>query len=189
MQPSFSQLPPLSLYVHIPWCARKCPYCDFNSHALTGDLPEQLYIQALLADLDDMGHYAQGRPLQSIFFGGGTPSLFSAAGIAAMIAAFAQRLPFVNPIEITRNEYRKIAKEANKPYIEIEIICTDQVEHQKRIDTRTSAIHGLKLPTWKDVLNRDYESWETKSLVLDTAKLTVDEAVEKIITKINSLNL
>jgi len=153
MQPSFSQLPPLSLYVHIPWCARKCPYCDFNSHALTGDLPEQLYIQALLADLDDMGHYAQGRPLQSIFFGGGTPSLFSAAGIAAMIAAFAQRLPFVNPIEITLEanpgtcEQEKFAgfREAgvNRLSLGIQSFSSEQLQQLGRIHDGQEALRAV----------------------------------------------
>ena len=75
------QLPPLALYIHIPWCVRKCPYCDFNSHAAGPSLPEDEYVDALLADLDaDLGH-VHGRQLSSIFFGGGTPSLFSAAAL------------------------------------------------------------------------------------------------------------
>ena len=73
----FTALPPLSLYVHIPWCVRKCPYCDFNSHESKGDIPEQSYVRALLADLDQELERLQGRPVQSIFLGGGTPSLFS----------------------------------------------------------------------------------------------------------------
>ena len=101
MPPTFKQLPPLSLYIHIPWCIKKCPYCDFNSHAITGDLPEQAYIAALLADLDREIKYVQGRPLESIFFGGGTPSLLSVTGIDTILRGVAQRINFSDRIEIT----------------------------------------------------------------------------------------
>jgi oxygen-independent coproporphyrinogen-3 oxidase len=95
------QLPPLALYVHIPWCVRKCPYCDFNSHAAGSELPEEAYIDALLDDLEqDMGH-VHGRELTSIFFGGGTPSLFSANAIGRLLDGVEQRVPFARDIEIT----------------------------------------------------------------------------------------
>ncbi|OPX54300.1 oxygen-independent coproporphyrinogen-3 oxidase [Oceanospirillum multiglobuliferum] len=98
-------LPPLSLYIHIPWCVQKCPYCDFNSHGLdrlAGQaMPEQAYVQALLADLDQDLHWVQDRPLQSIFFGGGTPSLFSPEAIAEILRGVEARIPFVEQIEIT----------------------------------------------------------------------------------------
>lgn len=95
------KLPPLALYVHIPWCIRKCPYCDFNSHTATAELPEQAYVAALLADLDlDLVH-VHGRQLTSIFFGGGTPSLFSAQALKALLNGIAQRIPFSPSIEIT----------------------------------------------------------------------------------------
>ena len=71
------KLPPLSLYIHIPWCVQKCPYCDFNSHALKGEVPHDDYVQHLLCDLDNDVAYAQGREVQTIFIGGGTPSLLS----------------------------------------------------------------------------------------------------------------
>ncbi|WP_090276654.1 radical SAM family heme chaperone HemW [Halopseudomonas litoralis] len=94
-------LPPLAAYVHIPWCVRKCPYCDFNSHTHQGGLPEDAYIDALIADLDaDLAH-AHGRELTSIFFGGGTPSLFSAAGLGRLLTAMQRRLRFASNIEIT----------------------------------------------------------------------------------------
>ncbi len=94
-------LPPLALYIHIPWCVRKCPYCDFNSHAAGPTLPEQAYVDALLADLDaDLGH-VHGRQLSSIFFGGGTPSLFSAAALGRLLAGVEQRIGFAADIEIT----------------------------------------------------------------------------------------
>ena len=94
-------LPPLAAYVHIPWCVRKCPYCDFNSHTHQGGLPEEAYIDSLIADLDaDLAH-AHDRELTSIFFGGGTPSLFSAASLGRLLEAMQQRLRFASDIEIT----------------------------------------------------------------------------------------
>ncbi len=94
-------LPPLSLYVHLPWCVRKCPYCDFNSHEQRGELPEDAYVDALLADLDAAVVSAQGRPLASVFMGGGTPSLFSAAAIARLLDGVAARVPLAADAEIT----------------------------------------------------------------------------------------
>ncbi|MBD1549944.1 radical SAM family heme chaperone HemW [Pseudomonas typographi] len=95
------QLPPLALYVHIPWCVRKCPYCDFNSHAASPELPEDAYVSALLSDLDQDLPYVQGRQLASIFFGGGTPSLFSAVALGRLLEGVAARIPFAQGIEIT----------------------------------------------------------------------------------------
>ncbi|MDF9389724.1 radical SAM family heme chaperone HemW [Vibrio sp. 1151_11] len=99
------QPPALSLYVHIPWCVQKCPYCDFNSHALKHDIPERAYIDALLEDLDtDIAKYRLAdhpRPLHSIFIGGGTPSLFSAEGIARLLQGIEARIAFKPGIEIT----------------------------------------------------------------------------------------
>jgi oxygen-independent coproporphyrinogen-3 oxidase len=95
------QLPPLALYIHIPWCVRKCPYCDFNSHAAGPTLPEEDYVDALLADLDaDLGH-VHGRELSSIFFGGGTPSLFSARALGRLLEGVERRVRFASAIEIT----------------------------------------------------------------------------------------
>jgi putative oxygen-independent coproporphyrinogen III oxidase len=97
--------PPLSLYIHIPWCVKKCPYCDFNSHAQVGGLPEDAYVTALIADLDrdlaDFGEATAGRPLHSIFFGGGTPSLFSPGSIARILDGVRKRLPIEAGIETT----------------------------------------------------------------------------------------
>jgi oxygen-independent coproporphyrinogen-3 oxidase len=94
-------LPPLSLYVHIPWCVRKCPYCDFNSHAQHGELPEREYLTALIADLQMDRPFAQQRELQSIFFGGGTPSLLSPHIVGELLAAVNERIGFAADIEIT----------------------------------------------------------------------------------------
>ncbi|MEJ2454333.1 MAG: radical SAM family heme chaperone HemW [Candidatus Thiodiazotropha sp.] len=94
-------LPPLSLYIHIPWCLRKCPYCDFNSHAVRGALDEAGYVAALLADLNIEAALAGERELQSIFIGGGTPSLFSPAAIDDLLRGVRERLPWAQDIEIT----------------------------------------------------------------------------------------
>jgi oxygen-independent coproporphyrinogen-3 oxidase len=96
-----AQLPPLSLYVHIPWCVRKCPYCDFNSHEAKGDVPEEIYVEALVHDLEQELPAVWGRRVTSIFFGGGTPSLFSARAIDALLSAFRARLALAPECEIT----------------------------------------------------------------------------------------
>ena len=94
--------PPLSLYIHFPWCIQKCPYCDFNSHALTEELPEGRYITALLNDLaQDLAQFQETRVIQSIFMGGGTPSLFSAPQLDRLLIAMQQQLTFSDDIEIT----------------------------------------------------------------------------------------
>jgi len=94
--------PPLSLYVHLPWCVRKCPYCDFNSHAapLRG-IPEHDYLAALLDDLEFAARDCEGRPLVSLFFGGGTPSLFSATSIGRIVERAAQLLDAEAGLEVT----------------------------------------------------------------------------------------
>lgn len=94
-------LPPLSLYVHIPWCVRKCPYCDFNSHAAPEQLPEAEYTGNLLADLERDTKLAQGRSLDSVFFGGGTPSLFSGDSIATVLRAADELVGMSESAEIT----------------------------------------------------------------------------------------
>jgi len=94
-------LPPLALYVHIPWCVKKCPYCDFNSHQARGDVPERAYVEALVTDLELALPDVWGRRVHSIFFGGGTPSLFSAAAIETLISAFRARLQLAADCEIT----------------------------------------------------------------------------------------
>ncbi len=105
MRPGLLQLaslPPLSLYVHLPWCLRKCPYCDFNSHEMkAGELPEQRYIGALVADLEAALPLVWGRTVHSIFIGGGTPSLFSPGGIDRLLSDIRARLRVEADCEIT----------------------------------------------------------------------------------------
>lgn len=93
--------PSLGLYVHLPWCVRKCPYCDFNSHALRGELPGEEYVAALLADLEAELPLAWGRSVSSVYFGGGTPSLFSAALMNRLLAGIRARLPLAPDVEVT----------------------------------------------------------------------------------------
>jgi oxygen-independent coproporphyrinogen-3 oxidase len=101
VSPRFQALPPLSLYIHIPWCVRKCPYCDFNSHEARDPVPEQRYVDALIADLEAALPLIWGRKIYTVFFGGGTPSVFSAASIEQILAAVRARVPLSTDAEIT----------------------------------------------------------------------------------------
>jgi putative oxygen-independent coproporphyrinogen III oxidase len=111
--PGFSAPPPLALYVHIPWCVKKCPYCDFNSHEKRGDLPQAEYINALIADLESGLPQIWGRPVSSIFIGGGTPSLFMPEAFDALLAAIRARVSLLPNAEITL-EANPGTVEANK---------------------------------------------------------------------------
>lgn len=141
--------PPLSLYLHIPWCVQKCPYCDFNSHAQKGEIPQQQYIDALLDDLDqDISHFQlqnDRRRLHSIFIGGGTPSLIAPEEIGRLLNGIEQRIPFAADIEITM--------EANPGTIEAERFAEYRRQGVTRISigvqsfeqeklTRLGRIHG-----------------------------------------------
>lgn len=119
--------PPLGLYVHLPWCISKCPYCDFNSHALRGRLPEPAYVDALLADLGEELAAAQGRTISSIFFGGGTPSLFSPSTIGQLIDSVDSAGLLAEDAEITL--------EANP----------GAVEHDSFADFRAAGINRVSL--------------------------------------------
>lgn len=125
--PNFNKLPPLSLYIHLPWCIQKCPYCDFNSHALKGNLPEAAYVAALLDECDQHLPHCGARPVTSIFFGGGTPSLFSGQAIGQILDGMAARFTFTQDIEITL--------EANPGTV-------DQTRFQ---DFRTAGVNRLSL--------------------------------------------
>ena len=98
---NLSALPPLSLYVHWPWCVRKCPYCDFNSHEAKGELPEQAYLDALRLDLEQSLPLIWGRKIHTVFIGGGTPSLMSAAGLDRLMSDLRTLLPLELDAEIT----------------------------------------------------------------------------------------
>ena len=100
-RPRFTALPPLSLYVHIPWCVRKCPYCDFNSHTAPDSLPEDVYVDALIADLESALPSIWGRKVATVFIGGGTPSLFSVPSIDRLLSAVRARIPLSPDAEVT----------------------------------------------------------------------------------------
>ncbi|MEJ2764004.1 radical SAM family heme chaperone HemW [Photobacterium sp. MCCC 1A19761] len=151
--------PPLSLYVHIPWCVQKCPYCDFNSHALKADIPELDYIDALLEDLDtDLAAYrlANGdRPLHSIFIGGGTPSLISPEEIGRLLREIQARIPFADNIEITMEAnpgtveadrfkaYRAVG--VNRISIGIQSFQDDKLKRLGRIHGSREAVRAAQL--------------------------------------------
>ena len=145
---NFTALPPLALYVHIPWCVRKCPYCDFNSHEAKGAIPEREYVDALITDLEHDLPRVWGRKLKSIFIGGGTPSLFAPASIDRLLCAVRARLPFVSPdIEVTLEanpgtvEQGKFAElraaGVNRLSIGVQSFAADALE-------RLGRIHGAK---------------------------------------------
>ena len=98
---NLAALPPLSLYVHFPWCVRKCPYCDFNSHEAAGGIPEAQYLDALRRDLEGALPLVWGRPVHTVFIGGGTPSLLSAAGLDRLLSDIRALLPLEADAEIT----------------------------------------------------------------------------------------
>jgi putative oxygen-independent coproporphyrinogen III oxidase len=100
-RPRFAALPPLALYVHIPWCLKKCPYCDFNSHEISADPDADRYVGALLADLEGALPSIWGRTVNSVFIGGGTPSVFPAAAIDALLAGIRARVPLLPDAEVT----------------------------------------------------------------------------------------
>ena len=146
----FSQLPPLGLYIHFPWCVRKCPYCDFNSHELRGELAETAYINALVDDLEQELPRIWGRSVNSIFMGGGTPSLFSADSIDHLLSALRARLTFSPNIEITleanpgtmeQNRFAEFhAAGINRLSIGVQSFQDGQLERLGRIHSSKQAI-------------------------------------------------
>jgi putative oxygen-independent coproporphyrinogen III oxidase len=147
------RIPPLSLYIHFPWCIRKCPYCDFNSHTLRAELPEVAYINALIADLDQQLPKVQDRPIISIFMGGGTPSLFSPFSISTLLNELKKRLVFSDAIEITLEanpgtvEYSRFAgyyaAGINRLSIGIQSLNAHQLKILGRIHTGQQACNAV----------------------------------------------
>ena len=147
-------LPPLSLYIHIPWCVRKCPYCDFNSHEAGNHIPEAEYINALLNDLEQDLHWVQGRPVESIFFGGGTPSLLSAHAYETLFTGLSEKLSFSSDIEITLEAnpgtfeadkfkaYRQLG--INRLSMGIQSFQADHLKKLGRIHDRAQALAAIE---------------------------------------------
>ncbi len=151
------QLPPLSLYIHLPWCVAKCPYCDFNSHALTGELPQDRYVDALLADLEVDLPRVWGRTVQTVFLGGGTPSLFSAESIDRLMSGVRARVALAPEAEITMEanpgavEYDRFeayrAAGINRISLGVQSFDADQLKTLGRIhssDEAHQAIEAIK---------------------------------------------
>jgi oxygen-independent coproporphyrinogen-3 oxidase len=150
-----SVLPPLSLYIHVPWCVRKCPYCDFNSHESQGDIPEADYITALIEDLKQDLHWVQGREIQSIFFGGGTPSLLSAKAYDTLFDGLTRHLSFSDNIEITLeanpgtfeaekfNGYRRAG--INRLSMGIQSFDPEQLKKLGRIHDKEQALRAIDM--------------------------------------------
>lgn len=153
-------LPPLSLYIHVPWCVRKCPYCDFNSHEFKGKsaeehIPEAEYVQALLDDLEADLPYVQGREIQTIFIGGGTPSLLSVEAYKNLLEGLQKKVSFVKDIEITMEanpgtfeaekfaDYRKLG--INRLSIGVQSFADKQLKHLGRIHDGQQAIAAIKM--------------------------------------------
>ena len=141
---------PLSVYLHIPWCVRKCPYCDFNSHEARGPVPERAYVDALLADLEQDLPRVWGRRIDSVFFGGGTPSLLSAEALERLLSGLRARLPLRPDLEITleanpgtveRGRFAEFrAAGINRLSVGVQSFRDDQLRRLGRIHDRRDAI-------------------------------------------------
>ena len=150
-----TQLPPLSLYIHFPWCVQKCPYCDFNSHAVKDGVPEQAYIKALVRDLENHLPDIWGRSISSIFMGGGTPSLFSPEAMDQLMVALRERLNLKPGIEVTMEanpgtvergkfaEFRAVG--INRLSIGIQSFNEYHLQRLGRIHNRKDAIRAAEL--------------------------------------------
>ncbi|MRR51637.1 MAG: oxygen-independent coproporphyrinogen III oxidase-like protein [Rhodocyclaceae bacterium] len=148
-------LPPLALYIHVPWCVRKCPYCDFNSHEVKSGLPEKDYLAALIADLEATLPLVWNRPVHSVFIGGGTPSLLSGAGVERLLADIRARLPLAPEAEITLEanpgtaEAEKFAAFAaagvNRLSLGIQSFDDAKLRALGRIHDGTEACHAIEL--------------------------------------------
>lgn len=132
-----TDLPPISLYIHIPWCVQKCPYCDFNSHVLKGDIPHDEYVQHLLADLHADAPWLQGRQIHTIFIGGGTPSLLSGPAMQALLDGVRATVPLAIDAEITM--------EANPGTVESERFVAYQAARINRISIGIQSFSLAKL--------------------------------------------
>ncbi|GMQ88236.1 MAG: radical SAM family heme chaperone HemW [Gammaproteobacteria bacterium] len=148
----FNAPPPLSLYIHFPWCVHKCPYCDFNSHAIRGEVPESAYVEALLKDLEQELPAVWGRTMQTVFMGGGTPSVFSPQAIDQLLSGVRARLPLSPDAEITLEAnpgtleqekfagYRKAG--VNRLSIGIQSLDDTHLKALERIHSAEQAIHA-----------------------------------------------
>ncbi|MFQ5469147.1 MAG: radical SAM family heme chaperone HemW [Gammaproteobacteria bacterium] len=152
---NFTQNPPLSLYVHVPWCVHKCPYCDFNSHEVKNEIPERAYVDALITDLEILLPEIWGRSVVSLFIGGGTPSLLSPDAISRLLSAIKARIPLLPQAEITLEanpgsfEQEKFSEFANaginRLSIGIQSFDNELLRRLQRIHDQTQAFSAIEI--------------------------------------------
>ncbi|MFK8078492.1 MAG: radical SAM family heme chaperone HemW [Granulosicoccus sp.] len=196
----FTELPPLSLYVHIPWCVRKCPYCDFNSHEARGDIPEDNYVDALLADLAAEMPSVWGRTLHSVFIGGGTPSLFSAAAIDRLMSGIRALTGLAPNAEVTMeanpgtfeqarfSEYRKSG--INRLSIGVQSFNSQSLKNLGRVHSAEEATRavGIAHEAGFDEINLDL-MFALPEQNLEAALLDVDQALSLQTTHLSCYEL
>lgn len=181
--------PPLALYIHFPWCIRKCPYCDFNSHTLKNDLPEKEYLNALIKDLEFDLTQTDHRTINTIFMGGGTPSLFSATGLAYLFEELNKRANLAADIEITLEanpgtvEYQRFADYRaigiNRLSIGIQSFQADKLKTLGRIHNGKEAINAAETAHKAGFTNFNLD------LMHGLPKQTLAEALNDLNTAIN----
>ncbi len=175
---------PLSLYIHIPWCVRKCPYCDFNSHTAERALPEQAYVNALLGDLDQDLPQAAGRTVETVFIGGGTPSLFSPEAIHTLLEGVATRLSLAPQAEITLEANPGTAESGkfrgfreagvNRLSIGVQSLNDRHLQALGRIHGRSEAIRAAKMAKEAGFENFNLD------LMFGLPRQTQEEALEDV---------
>lgn len=182
-----SALPPLSLYIHFPWCVKKCPYCDFNSHEVKGSFPEEVYLAALRTDLESSLPLIWGRKIHTVFIGGGTPSLLSAAGLDRLLSDIRTLLPMDSDIEITMEanpgtfesdkfkSYR--ASGINRLSIGIQSFNASHLEKLGRIHDGNQAMRAVEIAqTHFDNFNLDV-MYALPSQTLEEARRDIETAI------------
>lgn len=175
---------PLSLYIHLPWCVRKCPYCDFNSHQMKDNLPEELYVAALLSELNQYHSLIQERPIKSIFFGGGTPSLFSGKAIKTILEGVKAHLSLAPDTEITLeanpgtiDQVRFHAFRAagiNRLSLGIQSLQNEKLKTLGRIHDTGNAIRAIELAKEAGFTNFNID------LMFGLPEQTIDDALHDI---------
>jgi len=186
---------PLSLYVHLPWCVEKCPYCDFNSHEVQGELPEQTYIDALFRNVEDQLPAFWGRRIDTMFIGGGTPSLFSGASIERLMSGLRARLGFVANMEVTLESNPGTAdasnyaayREAgiNRLSIGVQSLDNEHLKTLGRIHSANEAIAAIAIAKQAgfERINADLMyglANQTVAQALDDLKQLIDQDIEHI---------
>ncbi len=197
---NLTQLPPLSLYIHIPWCIKKCPYCDFNSHALKNQqLPEQNYIDCLIADFEQALPLIWGRQINTIFIGGGTPSLFSGNAIDNLLTQLRMRIKISPYAEITmeanpgtvETEYIKEYHEAgvNRISVGIQSFNDNQLKQIGRIHSSNEALNAIEtVAKYFDNFNLDI-MYGLPNQTIEEAHADIKQAISCKPTHISAYNL